>query len=237
MREISFAPGRRRPVTDGLRPYGEELRWTRPVVLWAVFALWIFLSIVASSSRSLAVMRAAAGAVVLVCVRAVAWYGLPRLRSLRARVTSTDVDLEKYSQKIVQGWRGKPDPAMQKIYKELRSRYGRRVPRRVVYTWLEASVSNAKEEYARLVAGIDDRVFTINELRRMLARYPEASWGRSESARTINPDQGEYERYCARLLLRLELAYGLEIPGSVVMALMSTDFPVPDSARLWNPKR
>jgi len=102
---------------------------------------------------------------------------------------------------------------------------------------MEDRLSKAKEEQARMIAELDRRVFTIHEVRRILAKHPEYVWGRSEAARTTDPDAGEYEKYCARLLLRLELAYGQEVPGSVVAALMDLAIPLPENARSWSPKR
>jgi len=128
---------------------GKAAKVSDAIVLWVAFALWALVSIAASSSWSLGLVRIFLGAVALVAIRAVNWYVLPRIRSLLARLASADVDLEEFGQKMLERSGGKPDPAIEEMQKEIRRRYGRRVPGKVGgHGWKTDSRRRRKSRHA-----------------------------------------------------------------------------------------
>jgi hypothetical protein len=167
-----------------------------------------------SATWSQFVIAALAGAGVLYAIKAAVFYVVLGRTTLHEPAGSGFIDLDMFEQEMFEradgsanDGSGNANDEFQRAIREFRTRYGARVPVQVIQTFVRNRLSSIQKEKKRILTDADRQGKTISV----------DSLGASiMAAQPSGVDRDDYLLSCERLLVRLEVKHGPEIPVSVV---------------------
>jgi hypothetical protein len=193
----------------------ERRPWFRVVRVgwWVTAAILILFAAAITPTWSAFVVAAMVIVGVLIGVQRVAFYILLGRTTLWEPAGSGFIDVDVFEEEVAD--RSSIVEANERftaVLRNLRSRYGRRVPVDVIRGSVERELSSIQEEKRRVLVDADSKgaSISISELRKTLncksADYPEGI------------QRERFRHSCELLVTRLEVKYGPEIPASAADA-------------------
>lgn len=199
---------------NGPHPLERKAWYRLAKVLWYLaLALWGAFSWIAFPSSDVAVEAALIGAAVLLALRVTVLYVVLGRWTVRERPGSGFIDLDVFEEQLLSSGRGDITESNRRSLQDLRKLYGRRVPAKALQEFIDRQLSNAAALRRRILKEADSKGSTLSmsSLRESMASAPHAA------------PAAVYDSLCERLLVRLEVEHGPQIPLSVLDTIIETE--------------
>lgn len=188
----------------------ERKAWFRraKICWWGAVGLWLILSWLVFPDPGSAFTSSLFGLLLLGGLRAAVLYVVLGRPTVRERIGSGYVDLDELEEEVFPS-----APTNGAEFAALRTRYGRRVPTQVVKAFIDQQLAGVRAEKRQAFQDLDrqGKSMSIDVVRSTLASSSSGA------------DSADYRAFCERLLLRLEVEYGSEVPISVIAEIVDSE--------------